>query len=54
MSGADLEHATKGNDLHYAASLRAVALWKLIERVQEMIMATDAFKALPEPRGGYL
>lgn len=54
VSGADLEHATKGNDLHYAASLRAVALWKLIERVQEMIMATDAFKALPEPRGGYL
>lgn len=54
VSGGDLEHATGGSDLHYAASLRAVALWKLIERVQEMIMATDAYKALPEPVGGYL
>lgn len=54
VSGADLKHATWGVDLHYATSLRAVALWRLIARVQEMITATDAYKALPEPVGGYL
>lgn len=37
-----------------SASLRSVALWEVIERVQEMITSTDVYKALPEPVGGYL
>ncbi|MHB0979572.1 MAG: hypothetical protein ACYC5Q_05775 [Thermoleophilia bacterium] len=54
LRGEGLAHSVGGDDIQYAASLRAVALWKLIERVQEMIMSKDAYKALPEPRGGYL
>lgn len=54
LRGDGLVHSVGGDDIQYAASPRAVALWKLIERVQEMIMSKDAYKALPEPRGGYL
>lgn len=54
VRGAGLAHAVVANDIQYASSLRGVALWKLVERVQEMIVAKDAYQALPEPRGGYL
>lgn len=54
VRGEGLVHSVGGDDIQYAASLRAVALWKFIERVQEMIMSKDAYRALPEPRGGYL
>lgn len=54
VRGEGLVHAVGADDIHYASSLRAVALWKLVERVKEMIEAKDAYKALPEPRGGYL
>jgi hypothetical protein len=53
VSGTGLTHSTTGNDLQYSPDLRNVALWKLIERVQKIIQAKDAYKALPSPRGGY-
>ena len=53
VSGDDLEHYTEGDDWQYGPSLRVVAVAKLVQRIQQMIEAKDAYKALPEPRGGY-
>lgn len=53
VSGEGLGHYVAGDDWWVGHSLQVVAIFKLVERIRQMIEEKDEYKALPEPRGGY-